>query len=136
MAKAKTSPPTEPTPAAAEPQAGEIGKATTTHVLGLVTLFLGPLAMYFIFRRKSSPWLRAHLDEAINYHLLVVIAFVVLIGLAVLFTSAFNMGTVALVLLLLAVLVFILNIVFSILAIIQAGRGRSFHFPLDVKIVR
>lgn len=118
-----------------EGHAGETTPAVVTHILGLFTLFVGPLVMYFVYRRKASPWLRAHLDEAVNYHILVVAAVILLVVLAVVFT-AFNLATVALILFLLVFLVIIVNVVFSILAIIWAARGKSFHFPLDIKMVR
>lgn len=107
--------------------------ATVTHVLGLFTLFVGPLVMYFIFKRKASPWLRDHLDEAINYHILLVAAFVVLV-LGLVFLAKWNaaMTTLAILILLLAVV----HVVFGIVAIIWAARGKAYHFPLDVKIVR
>jgi uncharacterized Tic20 family protein len=107
--------------------------ATVTHVLGLLTLFLGPLVMYFLFKRKASPWLRNHLDEAINYHILLVAAFiVVVVGLA--FLSQNN--TVVMVLILVLLLLFTVHLVFGLIAILWAARGKSYHFPLDVKIVR
>ena len=107
--------------------------ATVTHVLGLLTLFLGPLVMYFLFKGKASPWLRAHLDEAINYHILLVAAFIlVIVGLIFLGQFTWAMTTLALVLLLLVVA----HVVFGVIAIAWAARGKSYHFPLDVKIVR
>ncbi len=113
----------------------ETAIAVATHVLGLLTLFVGPLAMYFAFRRRASPWLRAHLDEAINYHILLVAAFLLLIGLAVLFT-AINLPTVALIAFLLLGLVLVAHVVFGLIAVVQSARGKAYHFPLDVKIVR
>lgn len=111
----------------------EVGKAVLTHVLGLLTLFVGPLVMYFLFRRSASPWLRAHLDEAVNYHILLVVAFVVVV-VALAFLSQVTLAvTILAIVLLLLVLV---HVVFGILAIIQAARGKSFHYPLDIKIVR
>lgn len=109
--------------------------AVATHVLGLLTLFVGPLAMYFVFRRRATPWLRAHLDEAVNYHILLVAAFLLLVVLAVLFT-AINLPTVALIAFLLLGLVLVAHVVFGLMAIVQAARGKAYHFPLDVKIVR
>lgn len=109
--------------------------ATVTHVLGLFTLFLGPLVMYFVFKRKASPWLRAHLDEAVNYHILLVGVFILLVVLAVVFTT-FDLATVALFCFLALGLVFLAHVVFGVIAIIWAARGKRYHFPLDVKIVR
>lgn len=107
--------------------------ATVTHVLGLFTLFLGPLVMYFVFKGKASPWLRAHLDEAINYHILLFGAFIlVVLGLAFLSQANWAMMTFAVLLL----LVVAAHIVFGLIAIVWAARGKSYHFPLDVKIVR
>lgn len=113
----------------------EKGPAVVTHVLGLLTLFVGPLVMYFIYKRNASPWLRAHLDEAVNYHILVVAAVILLIVVAVVLTS-FGFATIALIAFMLLFLVIIANVIFSILAIIWAGRGKSFHFPLDIKMIR
>lgn len=107
--------------------------ATVTHVLGLLTLFLGPLVMYFLFKRKASPWLRDHLDEAINYHILLVGAFIlVVVGLVFLSQVTVAVTILAIVLLLL----FVVHVVFGLVAIVWAARGKSYHFPLDVKIVR
>lgn len=107
--------------------------AAATHVLGLLTLFVGPLVMYFLFKRKASPWLRAHLDEAINYHILLVAAFIlVVVGLVFLAQIDWALTTLAILLLLLVAV----HVVFGVVAIVQAARGRSYHFPLDVKIVR
>lgn len=107
--------------------------AVVTHVLGLLTLFLGPLVMYFIFKGKASSWLRAHLDEAINYHLLLVGAFILII-VGLLFLSAVTIATTILAILLL--LLVAAHVIFGAIAVIQSARGRSFHYPLDVKIVR
>lgn len=126
----------EPNPTASSTSVG-VGRektlATVTHVLGLLTLFVGPLVMYFLFRRKASPWLRDHLNEAVNYHILLVAAFIlVVLGLA--FLSQVNWAMMAFVLLLL--LVFAAHVVFGLIAIIWAARGKKYHFPLDVKLVR
>lgn len=109
--------------------------AAFTHVLGILTLFVGPLVMYFLLRRRASPWLRDHLDEAVNYHILVLAAFILLIVLAVVFTS-FGLATVSLLAALLALLVFLASIAFGVVATVKAAGGKAYHFPLDVKIVR
>lgn len=133
---AKTTPETAETMADESPRNGdERATAVVTHVLGLLTLFLGPLVMYFLFRKKASPWLRAHLDEAVNYHILVVLAVIAFTILAVVFTS-FELPVVALLFLILLVVVAAANIVFSLLAIVWAGRGKSFHFPLDIQMIK
>lgn len=109
--------------------------AVITHILGILTLFVGPLVMYFAFRKKASPWLRDHLDEAVNYHILVLVAFILLIVLAVVFTT-FGLATVSLLLAVLALAIFALSLVFGVVATVKAARGKAYHFPLDLKIVK
>ena len=109
--------------------------AILTHVLGILTLFVGPLVMYFLLRKKASPWLRDHLDEAVNYHILVLAAFILLIVLSLVFTGV-GLATVSLLLAALALLVFFASIVFGIIATVKAAQGKAYHFPLDVKIVK
>lgn len=109
--------------------------AVVTHVLGLLTLFVGPLVMYFIFKGRASPWLRAHLDEAVNYHIWVVLAVVSLTTLALVLTE-FGFAGVALFCLFLLLAVVVANLLFSITAIVRAGQGETYHFPLDVAILR
>lgn len=120
-------------PQAAHGEGREKTLATVTHVLGLLTLFVGPLVMYFLFKRKASPWLRDHLDEAVNYHILLVVAFIlVVVGLV--FLGQFNWAMTTLLVVLFVLVV--AHVVFGLIAIIWAARGKSYHFPLDVRIVR
>ena len=124
---------TAPATAANQGEGTERSIAVLTHALGLLTLFVGPLVLHFVFRRRASPWLRAHLDEAVNYHiLLLAAAILVVVALAVLSGSTLAVTILAILLLLLVAA----HVVFGALAIVQSARGRSFHYPLDVKIVR
>lgn len=108
--------------------------AAASHALGILTLFLGPLVMYFLFKRNASPWLRAHLDEAVNYHILVPIVCILLVVGGILLNSVAS--TASLIMLLVAVLIFLAATVMTLLAAIWAARGKTYHYPFDVKIVR
>jgi uncharacterized Tic20 family protein len=109
--------------------------AVLTHVLGMFTLFVGPLAMYFAFKGKATPWLREHLDESLNYHILLTVAAVVVIVLAIVLTGA-GQSTMALYVFLVLALLVAAHVFFGIMAIVKAARGKAYHFPLDVKIIR
>jgi hypothetical protein len=109
--------------------------AIVTHILGIFTFFVGPLVMYFAFKRKASPWLRDHLDEAVNYHILVLAAFILLIILAVVFT-AFGLPTVSLLVAIVGLLIIALSVVFGVVAVVKAAKGQAYHFPLDIKIIK
>lgn len=134
MARAK---PTAATDGPVEQMAADLQNertlATVTHVLGLLTLFIGPLLMYFLYRNKASPWLRDHLDEAVNYHILLVIAFVVVV-VGLIFLAQINWAMMTLIVLLL--LLVAAHVVFGLVAIIWAARGKAYHFPLDIKMIR
>ncbi|HUR61220.1 MAG TPA: DUF4870 domain-containing protein [Candidatus Thermoplasmatota archaeon] len=109
--------------------------AIITHVLGIFTLFLGPLVMYFALRRKASPWLRDHLDEAVNYHILLVVVSILLTVAGVFLNPV--AASVSLVLLVAALaLILVVNPVFGVVAVVKSSKGQAYHFPLDIKLVR
>lgn len=112
---------------------GEAGKAVLTHALGLLTLVLGPLALYFAFRRNASPWLRGHLAGSVNDGLLTFGLFVLaLVALVLLSSSGGAVTVIALVLL----LVVLLHVAARAMALVQSVRGRAFHVPLTPPLVR
>jgi uncharacterized Tic20 family protein len=110
----------------------EKGIAIATHALGLLTTFLGPLVLYLVFRRNSSPWLRGHLDESLNYWIMVTVAFVVLTVLAIVLGSSGAVIFVAL----LAVLVVAVAVLFGVVSIVKAALGKPSHYPLNVRLVK
>lgn len=110
----------------------EKGIAIATHVLGLLTIFLGPLALYFLFRKNASPWLREHLDEAVNYWILVTFAAIVLVVLAILLGTSGAVIFVAL----LAVAVVLVALLFGVISIVKAALGRPSHYPLNIKLIK
>ena len=113
-------------------QSGEKGKAVATHLLGILTTFLGPLLLYFLFRNKSSPWLREHLDESLNYWILVTIAFIVLVVL----TVVLGTSGAAIFVFLLAFLVVIVALLFGVISIVKASMGKPSHYPLNIKLIK
>lgn len=124
------------TPAAepdyAAPAAQGKGIAVATHVLGILTVFLGPLVMYFAFRNRATPWLREHLDEAVNYWILVTLAFVVLVVL----TAVLGTSGAAIWVFLLAFLVVAVALLYGVISAVKAALGRPSHYPLNVKVIK
>jgi uncharacterized Tic20 family protein len=88
--------------------------------------------MYFIFRRKASPWLREHLDEAVNYWILVTFAFIVLVVL----TLVLGTSGAAIFVFLLAFLVVLVALLFGVISIVKAAMGRPSHYPLNIKLIK
>jgi uncharacterized Tic20 family protein len=110
----------------------EKGLAIATHLLGLLTAFLGPLVLYLVFRRSASPWLREHLDESLNYWILVTAAAVVLTVLAIVLGSSGAVIFVAL----LAVLVVAVAVLFGVVSIVKAALGKPSHYPLNIRLIK
>lgn len=110
----------------------EKGIAIASHALGIVTTFVGPLLVYFVFKGRASPWLREHLDESLNYWILATVAFVALIVAAILLGSSGAVIYIAL----LGVLVVGFAMLWGVVSVVKAARGHASHYPLNVKLVR
>lgn len=134
MAKAKPTPAgaSASKPAYAGHPGNERGIAAATHALGLLTTFVGPLVLYFVFRGRASPWLREHLDESVNYWILVTLAFVVLVVLTIVLGTSSAVIFIAL----LALAVVAVALLFGIISIVKAVKGMASHYPLNLKLIK
>ena len=97
--------------------------AVLAEVLGIVTGWLGPLVIYLVNGEKD-PFVRHHSAEALNFHL------TVLIGYLVSFVLVF-----VLVGLLLIPVLFVLSLVFGIQAAMAANRGEWYRYPISIRMV-
>lgn len=97
--------------------------ALLAHLSYFVLALIGPLVIYLV-KRDSSPFVRAHAAEALNFHItLTIAAFAGLLLMIVL------IGFVLLPLLLIA------GAVYAVLAAIAAGKGRPYRYPLTLRLV-
>ncbi|MBW9095052.1 DUF4870 domain-containing protein [Microbacterium jejuense] len=94
--------------------------ATLIHIGGIFFGFLPALIGYLVLKDRG-PFVRAHTATALNFQLTLLIAYVVGVVL-----SAVGIG----VILLLAV--WVLNIVFSIIAAVKANRGEWYKYPVAI----
>jgi len=97
--------------------------ATLAQVLGLLTGWLGPLVIYLVNGDKDR-FVKHHSAEALNFHLTVLIAYLVcfvlmfvLIGFVLIFV------------------VIIVSFIFSIQAAIAANRGEWYRYPISIRMV-
>ncbi|GGK71735.1 hypothetical protein Ppa06_29930 [Planomonospora parontospora subsp. parontospora] len=97
--------------------------AMVSHLLGLLTGFLGPLVMYLV-KRDESPYVRDQAAEALNFQLTLMIAYVVASVLMFVFVGF-----------LLLPLIWIGSVVFMVLAAVAANRGESYRYPMSVRFV-
>ena len=91
------------------------------HVLGHV---FGPLCIWLL-KRNESPEIDAHGKESLNfqlsmliYNVIAAILILVLIGIPLL------------------ILLYVLNIVFVIVASIQAGDGKLYRYPMTIRFIK
>ena len=125
----QTPPPPPPPPSpytAVEPMSTSDEKlwSTLVHIGGIFFSFVPALIGYLVLRERG-PFVRAHTTTALNFQLTMLIASVVgsilsivLIGIFILFA------------------VWVVVIVFSILAAVAASQGREYRYPLTITFVR
>ncbi len=121
-----TTPPVPPAyPAAPQPLNPSDEKlwATLVHVAGVFFSFLPALIGYIVLKDRG-PFVRAHAATALNFQITLIIAEVV--------------GWVSIwigVGLFILIAVYILRIVFSIIAAVAANRGEWYAYPLAIKFL-
>ena len=98
--------------------------STLTHLGGIVFNFVPALVVYLLFKDRG-PFIRAHSQTALNFQLTLLIADV--IGGA---TTFLGIGF----LILLAV--FVVRVVFGILAALAANSGRFYRYPVTIEFVK
>lgn len=100
---------------------------TTWAVLGHLSYFvlglIAPLVIYLV-KKDSSPFVRQHAAEALNFHITLTIAAIVSGILIIVVIGIF---------LLFAVL--IAGAVFAIIAAIAAGKGEPYRYPMTIHFV-
>lgn len=102
--------------------------STLTHlsplVAGIIGLpFLGPLIAYLVLRDRG-PFVRWHTAQALNFQLTVLLAYIVSGLLAIVVIGFF-----------LLVAVWVVSVVFMIMAAIAANRGEYYRYPLTITFV-
>ena len=126
-----TPPPANPYAAAQQPLNPQDEKlwSTLTHlsplVAGIIGLpFLGPLIAYLVLRDRG-PFVRWHTAQALNFQLTVLLAYIVSGLLAIVVIGFF-----------LLVAVWVVSIVFMIMAAVAANRGEYYKYPLTITFVQ
>ncbi|HWG92809.1 MAG TPA: DUF4870 domain-containing protein [Mycobacteriales bacterium] len=116
-----------PSPWSAAP-AGPTGEDTTWALLGHLSWFVlalvGPLVVYLV-KKDSSPYVRHHAAEALNFHITVTLACIVSGVLVLLLVG----------ILLLAVVLLGASVL-AVVAALKAARGELYRYPLTLRLVR
>jgi uncharacterized Tic20 family protein len=98
--------------------------ATLTHIGGIVVSWLVPLIAYLVLRDRG-PFIRQHTATALNFHLTLLIAYVVGAILSLVFIGY-----------LVILAAWVVSIVFGIMAAIAANNGQYYKYPLAITFVQ
>lgn len=119
-------PPENPYVAAPQPMSPTDEKlwATLTHVGGILFSWIAPLIAYLVLKDRG-PFIRQHTAAALNFQLTMLIGY--LIG-----------GVLSLILIgyLVLLAVWVLTIVFGIMAALAANRGEYYKYPISITFVQ
>jgi uncharacterized Tic20 family protein len=93
-------------------------------VLWLLGCILGPLAVW-IARRDQSAFVAEHAREALNFNITIVLAALVCMLLMLVFVG-FILGTA----------LFVVWLVFTLIAAIKASEGEHYRYPFSLRLVK
>jgi len=117
--------PAEPAgPASGEPTPDERNMALLAHLLGIFTWFVGALVIWLL-KKDSSAYVAEHSREALNFQITVGIAWVVSGALVCLAIGMVLMP-----------IVWLLNLVFCILATVAASKGEDYRYPVCIRVIQ
>lgn len=100
--------------------------AMLAHLLGIVTSVLGALIIWLI-KKDEDPFIDDQAKEALNFQITVLIAYA---GVGVLTCVTFGLGGI------LAPIVWVVSLIFSILAAVAASRGEQYRYPVALRLLK
>ena len=98
--------------------------ATLAHVGGIVLGFIAPLVVWLVFRERSG-FVNDQAKEALNFQILIVIAYIV--G---------GILTVVLIGGLILALAWLATIIFGIMGAVAANKGELYRYPFNWRIIK
>ena len=99
--------------------------ALLTHLSGIILSFIVPLVVWLVYKdRSDKDYLVEQAKEALNFQITIAIAYVACTILTVILIGALLMP-----------LVWIVNIVFCIVAALKAKDGESYRYPFTLRLL-
>ncbi len=97
-----------------------------THLSGILLGFIVPLIIWLMNKEKTDKsWLNAEAVEALNFQITIAIGYVICVVLTVILIGAFLMP-----------ILWIVNIVFCIIAGLKAKEGISYRYPFAIRLIK
>lgn len=107
------------------PSSEDNNTATIVHLSGILFGIIVPLVLYLVKKDSASPWLRGQILEALNFQLTLLIAYLISGILSLLLVGLLFFG-----------LLILVNLVFCILAAVQASSGADYRYPLALRLLK
>lgn len=118
-------PPPTPPPAAGSGGTDDRTLALITHLSGIVFSFIVPLVIWLIHKdRPDKSWLTGQAKEALNFQITILIGYVICWVLVIILIGA-----------LLWWLVWLLNLIFCILAAVATSKGENYRYPFALRLI-
>jgi uncharacterized protein len=108
--------------------------ATLVHVGGILIGFISPLIGYLVLKDRSA-FAREHTATALNFQITLAIAHVANFVLG-LILGIITFGIWTIVQILITIGLYVVNIVFSIIAAMAANKGEPYRYPLAITFVK
>ena len=105
------------------PNSDDKNIATVTHLGGTVFSFI-PALIVWILKKDDSAYIADQAKEALNFQITVLIAQFVAGILAIILIGFLFMG-----------IIWILNVVFCIIAAIASSKGETYRYPLCLRLI-
>lgn len=105
------------------PNSDDKNIATVTHLGGTVFSFI-PALIVWILKKDDSAYIADQAKEALNFQITVLIAQFIAGILAIILIGFLFMG-----------IIWILNVVFCIIAAIASSKGETYRYPLCLRLI-
>jgi uncharacterized protein len=97
--------------------------ATVTHLGGTVFSFI-PGLLVWILKKDDSAYIADQAKEALNFQITVILAQFIAAVLAIILIGFIFMG-----------IIWVLNVVFCIIAAISTSKGETYRYPLCLRLI-
>ncbi len=100
--------------------------AMLTHLSGILLGFIVPLIIWLMNKDKAEKaWLNEQAKEALNFQIMIAIAYVACVILAVIIIGGLLMPV-----------VWLVNLIFCIIAGVAVNKGESYRYPFSLRLIK
>jgi len=105
------------------PSSDEKTMAILSHILALVSSFIGPLIIYLI-KNKDSQFIAAHARESLNFQITILILYFICMILVLILIGVFLVWMVG-----------VINVILAVVAAIRASENKLYRYPFNIRLI-